>query len=95
MADKGKTRAEVVVSGHVQGVWFRSSTVEEARRAGVSGYVRNREDGSVEAVFEGTRTAVMLAVAWCYHGPGAAQVTDVKVKWTEPTGEFFGFNVRY
>ena len=95
MADKGKVRAEVVVSGRVQGVWFRSSTVEQARRAGVSGYVRNREDGSVEAVFEGTRAAVMLAVAWCYRGPTSAQVTDVEVKWGEPTGEFFGFEVRY
>ena len=95
MADKGKVRAEVVVSGRVQGVWFRSSAVEEARRAGVSGYVRNREDGGVEAVFEGTKPAVMLVVAWCYRGPSAAQVTDVKVKWTEPTGEFFGFSVRY
>ena len=69
--------------------------MEEARRAGVSGYVRNREDGSVEAVFEGTRTAVLLVVAWCYRGPTSAQVTDVKVKWTEPTGEFVGFSVRY
>jgi len=88
-------RAHVVISGRVQGVWFRASTVEQARRAGVSGWVRNRPDGAVEAVVEGPRQAVMQVVGWCYRGPGAAQVTSVDVKWGEPTGEFFGFNLRY
>ena len=95
MAKQGNIRAEVVVSGRVQGVWFRASTMEEARRAGVTGYVRNLPSGAVEAVFEGGRQAVMQVVAWCYHGPTAAEVTDVKVKWAEPTGEFFGFGVRH
>jgi acylphosphatase len=95
MPEGHKVRAHVVISGRVQGVWFRASTVEEARRAGVSGWVRNCEDGSVEAVFEGERGAVMQVVGWCYKGPSAARVSNVKVKWQEPTGEFFGFNLRY
>lgn len=95
MADRDKLRVRVVISGRVQGVWFRSSTLEQARRAGVSGWVRNRPDGKVEAVFEGERTPVMQVLAWCYRGSGAAQVTGVDVQWEEPTGEFFGFNMRH
>ncbi len=95
MTDTRKLRAHLTVSGRVQGVWFRASTVEQARRAGVSGWVRNRSDGGVEAVIEGERGAVMQVVGWCYRGPSAARVSSVDVKWEEPTGEFFGFNMRY
>ncbi len=95
MPQGNKIRAHVVISGRVQGVWFRASAVEQARRAGVSGWVRNRSDGSVEAVMEGERGAVMQVVGWCYRGPGAAHVAGVDVKWAEPTGEFFGFDMRH
>jgi acylphosphatase len=86
-------RRRVIVHGRVQGVWFRGSTQIEAQRAGVSGWVRNRRDGSVEAVFEGAADAVASMVAFCRRGPGAARVTHVEEFVEEPEG-LRGFAVR-
>ena len=88
-------RAEVVVSGRVQGVWFRGTTCEQARSLGLTGWVKNRWDGKVEAVFEGPRSKVSRVVAWCYRGPRMAQVESVDLAWEQPTGEFVGFSVTY
>lgn len=88
-------RAEVVISGRVQGVFFRAHTRERARELGLTGWVRNRFDGRVEAVFEGQRGKVQRMVAWCYRGPRYAQVDNVDVEWQGPTGEFTGFSVRF
>ena len=77
MADE--IRRRVTVSGEVQGVNFRSATAEEAERAGVAGWVRNRDDGSVEAVFEGEREAVERLIDFCRSGPSSASVADVEV----------------
>jgi acylphosphatase len=90
----GRVRAHVLVSGRVQGVWFRGSAVETAERLGVAGWARNLPDGRVEAVFEGPRDAVEAAIAWCHRGPPAARVEGVEVGWEEPAGET-GFRVRY
>ena len=79
-------RAHVVVTGRVQGVGFRYATVDRARSRGVAGFVRNRDDGSVEAVFEGEADAVDALVAWCSRGPTAARVDDVRVELETPTG---------
>jgi len=86
MAEIGSTRPpspvicrKVIVSGRVQGVWFRESCRREALRAGVSGYVCNRPDRTVEAVFQGSENAVAELVAWCRIGPERARVTDVRV----------------
>ena len=76
----------VVVSGRVQGVGFRYATMQRARSRGIAGYVRNREDGSVEAVFEGESDAVDSLVAWCSRGPAGARVDDVTVELETPTG---------
>lgn len=76
----------VVVSGDVQGVFFRDSTRREANAAGVTGWVRNREDGRVEAFFEGTPDAVARLVRWCHNGPRHATVDDVQVSEAEPEG---------
>jgi acylphosphatase len=86
-------RRRVVVSGRVQGVWFRESCREEAVALGVNGWVRNRGDGAVEAAFEGESGAVLAMVAWCRTGPPLAEVTDVEVVDEAPTGEH-GFRVR-
>jgi acylphosphatase len=86
-------RRRVVVSGRVQGVHFRAACEHQARTAGVSGWVRNRDDGSVEAVLEGDEDAVERVLAWCHQGPPRAQVTDVAVEEEEPVGET-GFSVR-
>ncbi len=87
-------RAHVVIRGRVQGVWYRGSMENEAERLGVSGWVRNRPDGAVEAEVEGEREAVEALIAWARHGPPAARVTDVEVQWTEPRGERGRFVVR-
>ena len=80
-------RAHVIVSGRVQGVSFRAYTEHEARRHGVRGWVRNRADRSVEAVFEGPRAAGEAMVAWCRQGSPSASVTGVQVTTGPPEGE--------
>jgi len=86
-------RRRVIVSGHVQGVFFRDTTESEAERAGVAGWVRNRDDGTVEAVFEGPEAAVSALVGWCGRGPSGASVADVSVEDEAPEG-LAGFEVR-
>jgi acylphosphatase len=83
----GPKRAHLLVSGRVQGVFFRSSAARTARRLGLSGWVRNLFDGRVEAVFEGDERAVAQAVDWARTGPEGAHVVDVSVEWTEPAGD--------
>lgn len=80
-------RRRVVVDGRVQGVWFRDSCRREAEAVGVTGWVRNRDDGRVEAAFEGDELAVERLVAWCRHGPPRAVVTSVSVLEEAPRGE--------
>ena len=89
------TRAQVRVTGRVQGVFFRQSTVEMTRPLGVSGWVRNLPDGSVEALFEGERALVERAVAWCRQGPPRARVDDLAVTWLDGPAEYVEFAVRY
>ncbi|MGQ9511977.1 acylphosphatase [Thermodesulfitimonas sp.] len=89
-----RARAHVIVRGKVQGVYFRGYTQQEAVAAGVTGWVRNLPDGSVEAVFEGEREAVERLVAWCHKGSPAARVTEVKVTWEDWRGEFSDFTIR-
>jgi acylphosphatase len=81
------TRVRVVVTGRVQGVWFRDSCREQARAEGVGGWVRNRIDGAVEAELEGPPAAVDRVVAWCRAGPPRARVEAVEVTKLAPTGE--------
>ena len=88
-------RAHVLISGHVQGVFYRSSTQRQAHALGVRGWVRNLPDGQVEAVFEGDQAAVERILAWCRRGPPNAYVTDVDVRYEPFVGEFTGFAVRY
>lgn len=88
-------RAHVVISGRVQGVFFRAETLRAAQRIGVTGWVRNRPDGSVEALFEGPTQAVDQAVDWCWHGSPMARVSDVKIEWETFAGEFTDFSITY
>ncbi|MEA2374392.1 MAG: acylphosphatase [Thermoleophilaceae bacterium] len=82
-----------MVHGEVQGVFFRDSTRQEARRRGVAGWVTNRSDGAVEAVFEGTEDAVAAMVAFCRSGPSQADVAELEVTEEEPEG-LDGFRVK-
>ena len=80
-------RVHVVVAGQVQGVWYRQSCRVEADAAGVRGWVRNRPDGTVEAVLEGTPEAVERVVAWMRSGPPSAAVEDLRATQEAPQGE--------
>ena len=82
-----EARARAVVRGRVQGVFFRAETRDRARSLGLSGWVRNAPDGSVEAVFEGDRERIESMLAWCRRGPSLARVDDVQAEWEEPRGE--------
>lgn len=88
-----EVRAAVRVSGRVQGVWFRQSTKQTAEKFGVTGWVRNNPDHSVEAIFEGKREAVQAVIDWCQYGPELAQVDDLQIDWQPTTGEFDSFRV--
>lgn len=93
MSDDNRTRAHVFVSGAVQGVYFRATTRDTAREAGVSGWVKNLADGRVEAVFEGPRPAVESMVEFCHEGSPAADVRDVEIEYENPEGRE-GFEIR-
>jgi len=90
-----KVRVHAVISGKVQGVFFRMETKGAAERFGVSGWVRNKRDGTVEAVFEGNREDVESVLAWCGQGPPASKVASVDIEWEEYTGGFTKFEVTY
>lgn len=80
--------------GKVQGVWFRKSTKEMADKLGVSGYVRNRQDGSVHIEAEGETDALEDFVEWCHEGPDLADVSEVVHRETDPKGDA-GFLIQY
>lgn len=86
-------RIQLVVRGRVQGVFFRAATQREARRLGLTGWVKNRADGSVELVAEGEEDAVKELAGWANHGPSAARVENVDIRWRGYTGEYFEFAI--
>lgn len=87
-------RVYVLVSGKVQGVFFRASTKKRADELHLRGWVRNLDDGRVEAIFEGEQEKVDKMVEWCRKGPGYADVKDVQVISEKYIGEFNDFSVR-
>lgn len=91
---KLKARAHVLVSGRVQGVFFRVETRHEATKRNVVGWVKNTHDNRVEAIFEGQKEAVEKMIEFCRKGPPGAKVTDVIVQWQTYTGEFRDFKIR-
>jgi len=91
MADE---RVRVIVSGQVQGVFFRVTTRDVAERLRLTGWVRNRADGRVEAELQGAPDAVRRAVEFCRSGPGQARVTHVDVERIDPVSGERGFKVR-
>lgn len=94
MTDADRVRAHVFVSGRVQGVYYRASTRDAAGENGVDGWVKNLDDGRVEAVFEGPQDAVETMCEWCETGSTAATVDSVDVTMESPEG-LDGFEVRW
>jgi acylphosphatase len=91
---KEAARVHLKVNGRVQGVYFRASTVEEARRRRLTGWVMNCPDSSVEVVAEGERGQLEELIRWCRSGPPGAQVREVRAEWEAPKEEFQGFYIK-
>ena len=90
-----KTQIKVVISGRVQGVFYRAHTKKQADRLGIKGYVKNRSNGSVEAVFQGEPLPVTQMMEWCRQGPAAANVEHVRVEETGTVSNFEAFEIQY
>ncbi|MCK5636915.1 MAG: acylphosphatase [Thermoplasmatales archaeon] len=90
-----KSNVHVLISGRVQGVWFRTSTKQKAEQLGLTGWIRNTSDGSVEAIFEGDEKGIQDMLEWCHRGPPLARVSNVEVKNQESTNGFDGFSIKY
>ncbi len=88
-------RARAVFRGRVQGVFFRANAQRRARDAGVLGWVRNLPDGTVELTAEGERESIEALLEWCQTHQPYARVDALEVSWSEATGEFGSFEVRY
>lgn len=88
-------RAHLVISGRVQGVFFRANTRREALNLGLMGWVRNLPDGRVEVIVEGEEDKVERLIHWCWEGPPLAIVREIDVEWEPPTGEYETFSIRY
>lgn len=84
----------IVVSGRVQGVFFRSSTREQGERLGLAGWVRNRADGGVEALIQGPPAAVDVMLDWCRRGPPSARVDDLVCEAAVVDGSLTRFSIR-
>ena len=87
-------RLHVCIAGRVQGVGFRFATQRQALRLGLSGWVRNRADGCVEAEFEGARQELQQMLEWCRQGPMFASVNQVDAQWESGPSRYEGFHVR-
>ena len=91
----GNIGVRLIIEGRVQGVWFRDSTRREALTLGVTGWVKNRHDGTVEVLAEGPEDRVKKLIAWCHHGPSAARVSRVNETLEEWVGEFNSFEIAF
>jgi acylphosphatase len=90
-----KSKVHVIISGRVQGVWFRSSIKDKAEQLGITGWVKNTSDGNVEALFEGDEKIIKEMLEWCDHGPPLAKVDNVEVEKQPVSDEFDQFSFRY
>lgn len=88
-------RVHIIVSGRVQGVFFRHNTNIVANKLGLKGYVKNLYDGSLEIVAEGPEDKLKELISFCSKGPLGASVDNVKVSYEKPKNEFDSFSVRY
>ena len=89
------SRVHVIISGKVQGVWFRANTKQKAEQLGLTGWVKNTYDKNVEAVFEGEEILIQEMLEWCHRGPPLSKVENVEVKNESPTNNFDSFSIKY
>ncbi len=87
-------RVHFKVRGRVQGVYFRASTVQQAQELGLTGWVRNCDDGSVEGIAEGPRSRLETLISWCRQGPPGAKVANVEVQWHMAQNAFQSFLIK-
>ena len=90
-----RVRVHLIIYGRVQGVFYRYGAQEAARELGLTGWVRNNYDGTVEAVAEGPKGVLERFVEWCWKGPPRARVDNIELKWEQATGEFKSFGIGY
>ena len=90
-----KVNVHVLISGRVQGVWYRASTKQKAEQLGIFGWVRNTKEGHVEAVFEGDEDNVNKLIDWCYLGPPLAKVENVKIQKQNETKSYDKFEIKH
>ena len=90
-----KKRFHVYISGHVQGVFFRANTAQQARELGLAGWVKNLPDGSVETVFEGATSRAEEMLAWCRVGTPPARVDNIEYAEENADGSFSSFKIVY
>jgi acylphosphatase len=88
-------RVHLKIAGRVQGVYFRASALQEAQSLGLTGWVMNCLDGSVEAIAEGARARLEELIAWCRRGPSGARVNHVDVRWETPQHAFRNFTIKH
>lgn len=93
LRDTDYARLHLIVFGRVQGVFFRASAAREAHKLGITGYARNRADGTVAIVAEGSAAALQQLAAWAHQGPPHAHVDGVSEEWCEARGEFDRFRI--
>lgn len=89
----GLKQVQLFVRGRVQGVYFRASTQREAKRLGLTGWVKNRNDGAVEVLAEGEEDGLKDLIAWANRGPSAARVERVDVRWRSFSGDYPDFRI--
>lgn len=88
-------RAYLIITGRVQGVFFRATAQKKARDLGITGWIGNCGDGSVEGVVEGSENGVNTFIDWCWSGPSTAEVKKVDIQQQTYSGEFEDFEIRY
>jgi acylphosphatase len=88
-------RAHIIISGRVQGVFFRSNTKIAADKLGLTGFIRNLDNGDVELVAEGSEEQIKRIITFCKNGPEYAEVANIDISYEEPKKEFTHFDIRY
>lgn len=86
-------QARIIIKGRVQGVFYRATAQEKAQELGLKGYVKNLEDGTVEALVQGDKAAIEIFIKWCHEGPPSSKVETINVEWQTSTERYSDFSI--